>query len=138
MRRLTTNEIDTLLAADVVARLATVDTGGFPHLTPLWFLWADGVFLLTSYAGRPHLDRIGGDPRVGLLIDVEEPQRRDDERPNRQIRVVGTAAVSVDVDGEYTDRIRAKYLGAVTTPAAGRARMLITVVPQRWHAVASV
>jgi nitroimidazol reductase NimA-like FMN-containing flavoprotein (pyridoxamine 5'-phosphate oxidase superfamily) len=38
-RRLDQDEVDTLLALDVLARLATIDRQGFPHVTPLWFVW---------------------------------------------------------------------------------------------------
>jgi Pyridoxamine 5'-phosphate oxidase len=41
-RRMTAEEIDALVSAAVPARLATIDRDGFPHATPLWFIWADG------------------------------------------------------------------------------------------------
>ena len=52
-------------------RLATVDANGYPDVTPLWFLWADGAFHVTSRPEAPHLDRLARDPRVGVLVDVE-------------------------------------------------------------------
>lgn len=87
MRRLTEDEMSALLASDGVAHLATVDDAGYPHVTPIWFLWSDPVIHLTSWVGRPHLQRIETNPRVGLVIDVEEEQRGDGQRPNRQIRI---------------------------------------------------
>jgi nitroimidazol reductase NimA-like FMN-containing flavoprotein (pyridoxamine 5'-phosphate oxidase superfamily) len=36
VRPLTEEEIDGLLARDVVARVATIDASGYPHVTPLW------------------------------------------------------------------------------------------------------
>lgn len=45
-------EIEALLALDVPARLATLDRDGFPHVTPLRFLWSDGAFYMTSIALR--------------------------------------------------------------------------------------
>jgi nitroimidazol reductase NimA-like FMN-containing flavoprotein (pyridoxamine 5'-phosphate oxidase superfamily) len=142
MRNLHGDEIVELLAADVVARLATVDRAGYPHVTPIWFLWVDTTFYLTSYLGRPHLDRIRSNPRVGLVIDVEDEQRDDGERPNRQISVIGDAVVTSDSAGEWTRRIRRKYIAGVGPEALerglGRERALITVVPNRIHAIASV
>jgi nitroimidazol reductase NimA-like FMN-containing flavoprotein (pyridoxamine 5'-phosphate oxidase superfamily) len=38
-RPLREEEIAGLLARDVVARVATIDADGYPHVTPLWFLW---------------------------------------------------------------------------------------------------
>jgi nitroimidazol reductase NimA-like FMN-containing flavoprotein (pyridoxamine 5'-phosphate oxidase superfamily) len=57
-RSLDPNEIETLLALDVPARLATLDRHGFPHVTPLWFIWANDAFFMTSIADRPHLKRL--------------------------------------------------------------------------------
>lgn len=139
MRPLDDDEVHELLSAAVVAHLATVDSGGYPHVTPIWFVWADDRCYLTSYAGRPHLRRIRGDPRVGLVIDVEAPLRADGQRPNKQIRIVGDATVRDDIDGEWTAAIRRKYVGARTeAQTASSARSLITIVPTRRWAVASV
>jgi nitroimidazol reductase NimA-like FMN-containing flavoprotein (pyridoxamine 5'-phosphate oxidase superfamily) len=70
-RRLAASEIDTLLALDVPARLATLDRYGFPHVTPLWFMWTGQAFVMTSIVDRPHLRRLAGNPRAGLCVDVE-------------------------------------------------------------------
>ncbi|MEV0248409.1 hypothetical protein AB0H76_17560 [Nocardia sp. NPDC050712] len=41
------------------------------------------------------------------MIDVGEELRADGERPNKQVRLVGDATVSVDPDEMWTRRIRA-------------------------------
>ncbi|MFF0500074.1 pyridoxamine 5'-phosphate oxidase family protein [Nocardia aobensis] len=140
MRRLDELEVEHLLFSDTVARLATIDSHGYPHVTPIWFLCVDGVFHLTSYVGRPHLDRIVRNPRVGLVIDVEAALRPDGERPNKQVRVIGDATVSPDRGGVWTARIRTKYVDAATCAAdnVARERALITVVPRTITAVASI
>jgi PPOX class probable F420-dependent enzyme len=139
VRPLDDTEIASLLAGDVVAHLATLDAAGYPHVTPIWFLWAEGVFRLTSYPGRPHLERIAADPRVGLVIDTEAAERPDGERPNRQVRIVGDATVTEDIDQKWTQRIRAKYLAHAPVHSRPSAeRMVITVRPRRMYAVASV
>ncbi len=109
VRTLESHEITELLNRDAVARLATVDADGYPHVTPIWFIWVDGAFYLTSYTGRPHLRRIHANPRVGLVIDVEDELRTDGERPNQQVRVTGDATISTDTDDLWTTRIRNKY-----------------------------
>lgn len=139
MRLLEGAELDALMGADVVAHLATIDAAGYPHVTPIWFLWGDNAFHLTSYTDRPHLDRIRANPRVGLVLDVEEPQRPDGQRPNRQLRIIGDATVSSDVDRQWTNLIRGKYLGERASPARTDAeRALVRVVPLSRWAVASV
>jgi nitroimidazol reductase NimA-like FMN-containing flavoprotein (pyridoxamine 5'-phosphate oxidase superfamily) len=136
MRTLHENEIADLLASDVIAHLATIDSAGYPHITPMWFLWSDGAFYLTCFTGRPHLDRIRSNHRVGLVIDIEDALRPDGQRPNQQIRVIGDATVRVDPDGEWTRRIRRKYIGVPVAPTTERS--LIMLVPTKMHAVASV
>lgn len=138
VRALPDVEITELLQADTVARLATIAPDGYPHVTPIWFLWTADAFHFTSYRDRPHLDRIHADPRVGLVIDIEDELRADGERPNRQVRVTGDAVLAPDTDYRWTDRIRAKYLGAAGDRPQNRERVLITVRPREIVAIASV
>src|SRR5581483_3247223 len=70
-RPLSESETRRLLERDVPARLATVDGSGFPHVTPLWFVWAEGAFHLTSFRDRRHVARLRGNPRAGVCVDVE-------------------------------------------------------------------
>lgn len=143
-RPLSDTETADLLASDTVARLATIDASGYPDVTPLWFLWADGAFHLASDAGRPHLTRIRANPRVGLVIDVEAGQRPDGQRPNKQIRAVGNATLAPDTGAIWTRRIWDKYIDGPTARNAlderlgDRQRVLIRVAPIRMIAVASV
>jgi nitroimidazol reductase NimA-like FMN-containing flavoprotein (pyridoxamine 5'-phosphate oxidase superfamily) len=142
-RPLDSGEIEALLALDVPARLATLDRGGFPHVTPLWFIWADGAFHMTSIADRPHLRRLARDRRAGLLIDTEDAERDDGQRPNRQVRAIGEAEVFADAAGRWTTRITEKYVrgpGAAASIAsrAGDERVVVRLRPARVVAVASV
>jgi nitroimidazol reductase NimA-like FMN-containing flavoprotein (pyridoxamine 5'-phosphate oxidase superfamily) len=111
-RRLSDDEIEALLALDVPARFATLDADGFPHVTPLWFVWHDGAFHLTSYSDRPHLRRLADNPRAGLCVDIEQSAREDGERPNLQVRATGTAELLPDEEGAWTQRIDEKYVRA--------------------------
>jgi nitroimidazol reductase NimA-like FMN-containing flavoprotein (pyridoxamine 5'-phosphate oxidase superfamily) len=142
-RQLEPDEISDLLNGDTVARLATVDADGYPHVTPIWFVWDGELFHLASDSNRPHLARITSNPKVGLVIDLEEPERSGGERPNRQVRVVGDAALSADDDGAWTIRIWSKYRRATDGAASadrlrGRKRVHVTISPRGTVAVASV
>jgi nitroimidazol reductase NimA-like FMN-containing flavoprotein (pyridoxamine 5'-phosphate oxidase superfamily) len=143
-RPLSQAEIDELLHGDHVARLATIDSAGYPHVTPLWFLWAQEALHLASDTGRPHLARIAANPRVGLVVDTEDPEREDGERPNRQIRVVGNAELLRDTDGAWTKRIWVKYRSGHPEPDAltqrlhGRNRTHILITPHQITAIASL
>lgn len=136
-RPLSDEEIEALLALDVPARVATIDAEGFPHVTPLWFLWEDGAFHLTSYSDRPHLRRLARNPRAGLCIDVERPALEDGERPNLQLRAVGRAELFDDAGGAWTRRIDEKY-GSARAAVRVDDRVVIRLSPGRLVAVASV
>lgn len=141
-RRLDQNEVNTLLALDVPARLATMDRQGFPHVTPLWFVWEDEAFFMTSIADRPHLRRLASNPRAGLCVDVEEPERADGQRPNRQVRAIGDAEVFPERHGEWTRRITEKYVhgetaGNVVSSRTADDRVVICLRPVRLVALAS-
>lgn len=139
MPSLTPDQVDDLLGRDVVAHLATLDADGYPHVTPLWFIWDGSRFRMTSLASRPHLARLRANPRAGLVVDVEAPDRGDGERPNRQIRAVGEATVDPDHDRIWTGRIRRKYGISVERPSDVLGpRCVITLRPQRWLAIGSV
>lgn len=142
-RRMTATEIGTLLSAAVPARLATIDRHGFPHVTPLWFIWADGAFYLTSISDRPHLRRLEANPRAGVCVDVEEPERDDGQHPNRQVRAVGLAELSPDRNGYWTAQITEKYVrgqaaSAMRASRVADQRVVVCVRPDRLVAVASV
>jgi len=142
-RTLTADEVDALLSAAVPARLASIDGDGFPHVTPLWFVWTDGAFYLTSISDRPHLRRLGANPRAGICVDVEDPERDDGQRPNRQLRAIGIAELSADRDGRWTARITEKYVrgpaaSAMRTARVADERVVICLRPDRLVAVASV
>ena len=143
-RPLNDEETADLLASDTVARLAPIDASGYPHVTPLWFPWADGAFHLASDAGRPHLARLRANPRAGLVIDTEAAQRPDGQRPNKQVRAVGDATLTPDTGTAWTSRIWDKYVNgpaarnALNERLSGRQRVLITITPVRLTAIASV
>jgi nitroimidazol reductase NimA-like FMN-containing flavoprotein (pyridoxamine 5'-phosphate oxidase superfamily) len=142
-RPLDPDEIESLLALDVPARLATLDLHGFPHVTPLWFIWADGAFHMTSIADRPHLLRVARNPRAGVLIDAEDAERDDGQRPNRQVRAIGEAGLFADTGRQWTSRITEKYLrgpGAAASIASRAAdeRVVVRLRPMRVVAVASI
>jgi PPOX class probable F420-dependent enzyme len=139
---MTSGEIEELLACHVPAHLATLDAHGFPHITPLWFIWAEDAFYMTSITDRPHLRRLARDPRAGICVDIELAEREDGQRPNRQVRAVGNADLMPDTDGIWTRRITEKYVYGPTaaeriTMRTADKRTAIRLRPERIVAVAS-
>lgn len=142
-RDLDEEERSRLLAIDRPAHLATLDSRGFPHVVPIWFIWDGAAFVMSSLPHRPHVRRLETNPAACVCVDIEEPERNDGERPNRQIRGVGNASLDIDVDGEWTRRITMKHLHgpgatAMADRRAGDRRVVIRFVPEDLIAVASI
>ncbi len=92
------------IAASPVARLATVDAGGRPHLVPITFV-LDGGTLYFAVDAKPkrttdlkRLRNIAANPAVCVLVDHYE----DDWTRLWWVRVDGTARVVAD--GSEADR----------------------------------
>jgi PPOX class probable F420-dependent enzyme len=80
---MTPDEARSRFAAERVARLATVDAGGAPHIVPVTFA-IEGERLVTAVDAKPkrhrrlrRLANIASNPRVSLLVDhYDEDWRR--------------------------------------------------------------
>jgi hypothetical protein len=78
-----------------------------------------------------------------VCIDVEDSERADGQRPNRQVRGIGAATVDIDIDGIWTRRITNKYVHGPSAQdhadrRASHARVAMRLQPERLVAVASV
>jgi PPOX class probable F420-dependent enzyme len=96
--------------SEPVARLATVDPDGLPHVVPICFV-IDGSTLYTAVDEKPkrtrrlkRLDNIEANPQVEVVIDHYE----DDWSKLWWVRLRGRARV-VD-DPRAVDLLRAKYM----------------------------
>jgi PPOX class probable F420-dependent enzyme len=102
-----------------VARLATVDREGRPHVVPICFV-VDGDTLYTAVDEKPkrtrrlrRLQNIEANPRVEVLIDHYE----DDWSKLWWVRLRGTARIVEDP--RAVDLLAAKYLQYRERPPAG-------------------
>lgn len=60
---------DERLRTAPIAWLTTVNAAGQPQSTPVWFLWADGEFLIYGAAKGPKTAHIAAHPQVSLHLD---------------------------------------------------------------------
>ncbi|MFN2463045.1 MAG: pyridoxamine 5'-phosphate oxidase family protein [Candidatus Dormibacteria bacterium] len=67
---MTDAERDAFLATEVVARVATVQADGSPHVTPIWFVWDGSAIWLYSITRSQRWTNIQRDPRVSLVVDA--------------------------------------------------------------------
>jgi PPOX class probable F420-dependent enzyme len=95
---MTPDEARERFAAERVARLATADARGIPHLVPITFA-VDDDRVITAVDAKPkgsaqlrRLSNIAANPRVSLLVD----HYHDDWRRLWWVRADGTARI---VDG---------------------------------------
>jgi PPOX class probable F420-dependent enzyme len=87
--------------------LATTRRDGSPQVTPVWYLWENGRFMINALNGRAKVANMGRDPRVAFVI-------QDMQRPNRYIQVRGrvTSHEGGATGHRDIDRLSKRYTGA--------------------------
>jgi nitroimidazol reductase NimA-like FMN-containing flavoprotein (pyridoxamine 5'-phosphate oxidase superfamily) len=110
-----------VLQLDVPCHLGTIDGDGFPVVTPIWFVWADGGFHLSCLPHRPQLSRLRRDPRAFIAVDFEAAVPQDGRRPNWQVKGRGIAEIYRDDDNRWTNAIGPVDRASMTS---GRQRRL--------------
>ena len=128
--RLPDAEIDALLDAWPVARLATVAPSGAPHVVPIVFARAGGA-LWSPIDGKPkrggvlaRVRHVAHEPRVALLLDHYD----DDWRRLWWIRVDGRASL-VAGDATAEAALCAKYPQYRAVPLYASDPLLIRIAP---------
>ena len=137
VRKLTPDEISDVLNFALPAYLATLDPVGFPRVLPIWFLWENGIFYLSSGPKSRHVQDLARDPRAGLTIAVEGDQTQAGYRPFRQIMVRGRAQVLPDIDAQWSQKLIRKYIVGDASREraeleAGKSHVVILLRPERF------
>ncbi|MGH7265556.1 MAG: TIGR03668 family PPOX class F420-dependent oxidoreductase [Candidatus Rokuibacteriota bacterium] len=131
-----TQALDPLAAASRVARLATVDATGYPHLVPVCYA-TDGRAYYSALDAKPkrttperlkRVRNIHANPRVALLIDHYE----EDWRRLRYVMVQGRAELLSEGPEWRAARglLTAKYAQYAAMPLA-EAGLMIKITPER-------
>jgi PPOX class probable F420-dependent enzyme len=130
----TSDEARRLFAAARVARLATADARGYPHLVPITFTVA-GNKIYSAVDAKPkrttalrRLANVAANPRVAVLADHYE----DDWRMLWWVRADGMGRVLAPNEPEARDAVTllvARYASYVERPPAGPVLMIDV---QRW------
>jgi PPOX class probable F420-dependent enzyme len=87
-----------------VAILATVARGGRAHAVPIWYIYEDGVFIMSTGRGSQKHRNIEAHPDVMLVLD-----RRT--LPYYAVMVQGAAEIGPALSQEERRRIAVRYLG---------------------------
>ena len=93
-----------------VAVLATVDRRGRAHAAPIWYLYEDGEFLMSTGRGSQKHRNIETNPEVSLVID-----RRS--LPYFYLTARGAAEIGPALSREDRGRIASRYLTEEQTRA---------------------
>ena len=136
---LTPEEREEFLLRKLVGRLATQREDGWPHLTPIWYIWEGGRFHLTLGNSRRHLTNLRRDPHTTMCVDLD-PRVEDPTKTPRSVVCYGLAELVADEPAvrELTQKMEMRYLGAIP-PEFEEAlwfegRTLVVITPVRWLA----
>jgi len=103
--RLTGTDRDRFLAGRHVAVLGTLSEDGEPVLTPIWYLYRDGLLYMRTGDESAKALNVRRDPRVTVCVQDERP-------PYRSVTVYGRASVEPGQEG-LAAAISRHYLGFV-------------------------
>ena len=130
---LSDDERKTLLREAPIARLASVNPDGTIHIVALWFAYVDGDLIFGTQDMTNKVRNVRLDPRVTVLVDVEEPELRG-------VLIHGRAELDYDdvlakrvavLDGPRKVHAREDARGLATTLAGNWAPVVIRVRPER-------
>ncbi len=97
------SEQDEFLREANVAVLATVDSKGRAHAAPIWYVYEDGVILMSTGRGSQKHRNMEAHPDVTLVVD-----RRT--LPYYALMVQGRVEIGPPVSEEERSRIASRYL----------------------------
>ncbi|MEU7711474.1 PPOX class F420-dependent oxidoreductase [Micromonospora chalcea] len=113
-----------LLAEPQLAHVATVESDGTPHVTPVW-ADTDGEHIVFNTAkGRQKYLNMSRNPVVAVSV----ADKADDFRT---LWIKGTVEFVTEGADEHIDRMAKKYLGQDTYPwrRPGEERVIVRVTP---------
>jgi PPOX class probable F420-dependent enzyme len=98
-------EREAFLAEAHVAILGTVDAKNRPHAAPVWYLYEDGEFVVSTGRGSQKHLNLERNPALSLTIDSRT-------LPYYAVMMRGTATIGPPISEEDRLRLAVRYLGA--------------------------
>lgn len=116
-----------------IAVLAYVRADGRPGQAPIWYVYRDGAFFMTTSTGSPKHRALARDPRVCLTIQDERPPYRAilaDGRVTLEPQPQGAADPTASIATRYFGRVGAAEYERMTAEANAQTGLtLITLRP---------
>jgi PPOX class probable F420-dependent enzyme len=101
---MTEQEMELFLREPNLARLATIDPDGTPHLAPIWYLHHGGDLLMITNPTSRKVRNIRRDPRVTVCVDRAMP-------PYAGVVVRGIADLEIVTRQDFAVPMAIRYLG---------------------------
>jgi PPOX class probable F420-dependent enzyme len=119
-------------------KVATTRADGRPHVAPVWFILDGADIVFMTGAGTIKGKSLARDPRLSLVVDVEEP-------PYGFVMIEGTATLSDDLEAmlPLSIAIARRYVAPEDASKFGRrnaveGELLVRVTPTKVIALADV
>jgi PPOX class probable F420-dependent enzyme len=101
---MTNQELELFLREPNLARLATIDPDGTPHLVPIWYLRDGDDLVLISNPATRKVRNIRRDPRITVCVDRAMP-------PYAGVLVRGIADLKIVPRQDFAVQMAVRYLG---------------------------
>jgi PPOX class probable F420-dependent enzyme len=99
---LTKTELKEFLSEPRLAHLATSFANGRPRVSPIWYVFDNGVFYFTTRSKRLKGRHIQNNPAVALSV-------ASDERPYRAVCAFGRASIVKEDRDSWLEKISVRY-----------------------------
>jgi PPOX class probable F420-dependent enzyme len=62
--------IDEFLEQPLIARVATADAAGQPHVVPVWYAWDGETLWISSFSNTRKIKDLAENPKIAVSIDI--------------------------------------------------------------------
>jgi len=104
------NAVQAFLNQPLIARMATADRSGQPHVVPVWYGWDGETIWISSFISTHKMAVLEQNPRISIAIDVS-----DEKNQNQAVIFEGAAEIIQEPRNLIADQskwIYTRYLGA--------------------------
>jgi general stress protein 26 len=137
-------EMDRFLQQKLVAPLTSIRPDGYPHTTPLWYVWDGEALWFELGAGerpRQHLRNLRNNPKLCVIIDRDARPEYGDVFDAQGVLFRGTVELSTDdtLQEDVSRKVLRRYLGdegerylddILQDGKPGKNRVIAKVIPE--------